>query len=60
MSELSKLIIQGRSQGYLLYSDVKTLLPEDASDPEQIASIVQMFKNMGIEVHKTAPGNTQK
>ncbi len=54
-SQLKILIDKGKEQGYLTYADVNDHLPEDVVDPEQIEGVVQMFNDMGIPVHETAP-----
>ncbi len=54
-SQLKLLIDKGKEQGYLTYADVNDHLPEDIVDPEQIEGVVQMFNDMGIPVHETAP-----
>jgi len=54
-SEIKTLIIKGKEQGYLTYSEVNDHLPDDIVDPEQIEDIIGMINDMGIEVHEMAP-----
>ena len=54
-SRIKDLIIKGKEQGYLTYSDVNDHLPEDVSDPDQVEDIIQNLTDMGISVFETAP-----
>ncbi len=54
-SQLKQLITKGKEQGFLTYSEVNDILPDDIVDPEQIEDIINMINDMGIEVHETAP-----
>ncbi|MBK9494096.1 MAG: RNA polymerase sigma factor RpoD [Alphaproteobacteria bacterium ADurb.BinA280] len=54
-SEIKQLIQKGREQGYLTYSEVNDLLPDDVVDSEQIEVIIGMINDMGITVHEVAP-----
>ncbi len=54
-SEIKKLIIRGKEQGYLTYAEVNDHLPDDIVDPEQIEDIIGMINDMGIQVHESAP-----
>ena len=54
-SEIKKLIIRGKEQGYLTYAEVNDHLPDDIVDPEQIEDIISMINDMGIQVHEQAP-----
>ncbi|HHQ40861.1 MAG TPA: RNA polymerase sigma factor RpoD [Chromatiales bacterium] len=54
-SQLKALIAKGKEQGYLTYAEVNDHLPDDVVDPEQIEDIIDMFNDMGISVHETAP-----
>ncbi|MEY3287957.1 MAG: hypothetical protein RLZZ419_199 [Pseudomonadota bacterium] len=54
-SQLKQLIAKGKMQGYLTYAEVNDHLPSDIVDPEQIEDIICMIKEMGIQVHETAP-----
>ncbi|HWS26741.1 MAG TPA: sigma-70 family RNA polymerase sigma factor, partial [Xanthomonadales bacterium] len=54
-SELKLLIVKGKEQGFLTYSEVNDILPDDIVDPEQIEDIINMINDMGIEVHEVAP-----
>lgn len=54
-SRIKDLLIKGREQGYLTYSEVNDYLPEDISDPDQVEDIIQMINDTGIRVYETAP-----
>ena len=54
-SRLKDLIVKGKDQGYLTYSEVNDHLPEDISDPDQVEDIIQMINDMGIQVFEVAP-----
>jgi len=54
-SQLKKLIIQGKEQGYLTYREINDHLPEDVHDTDQIEAVVGMINDMGIEVYDKAP-----
>ncbi|GBE10331.1 RNA polymerase sigma factor RpoD [bacterium BMS3Bbin12] len=54
-SQLKQLIIKGKEQGFLTYSEVNDFLPDDIVDPEQIEDVISMINDMGIEVHEVAP-----
>jgi len=55
VSGLKLLIIKGKEQGYLTYTEVNDHLPESIVDPEQIEEIVTMIGDMGIKVYEKAP-----
>ncbi len=52
---LKALIIKGKEQGYLTYTEVNDHLPDSIVDPEQIEEIVTMIGDMGIKVYEKAP-----
>ena len=52
---LKALIIKGKEQGYLTYTEVNDHLPDTIVDPEQIEEIVTMIGDMGIKVYEKAP-----
>jgi len=54
-SQLKKLIIQGKEQGYLTYREINDHLPEEVHDTDQIEAVVGMINDMGIEVYDKAP-----
>lgn len=54
-SQLKLLIAQGKEQGYLTFAEVNDSLPEDLVDADQIDDIIQMIKDMGIQVLDAAP-----
>ena len=53
MSELKKLIAKGKDQGYLIQSEILGLIPDDIIDPEQIEDILQMIRDMKIEIRES-------
>jgi len=52
---LNSLIIIGKDQGYLTYSEINDLLPEDLLTPEQIEPIVTILEELDIIVADEAP-----
>jgi RNA polymerase primary sigma factor len=54
-SQLKKLIIQGKEQGFLTYREINDHLPEDVHDTDQIEAVVNMINDMGIDVYDEAP-----
>src|SRR3989344_3267913 len=54
-SQLKKLIIQGKEQGFLTYREINDHLPEDVHDTDQIEAVVNMINDMGIQVFDEAP-----
>lgn len=48
MSELKKLIAKGKEQVEIL-----GLIPDDIIDPEQIEDILQMIRDMKIEIRES-------
>jgi RNA polymerase primary sigma factor len=55
-SELKNLIVLGKEQGYLTFSEINDYLPPDIVDAEQIEDIISMLNDdMGIKVYETPP-----
>ena len=54
-SELKRLILKGKEQGFLTYREINDHLPEDMNDTDQIESVVNMINDMGIEVFDSVP-----
>jgi len=54
-SQLKKLIIRGKEQGYLTYREINDHLPEEVHDTDQIENIVNMINDMGIDVVDQPP-----
>jgi RNA polymerase primary sigma factor len=54
-SELKKLILKGKEQGFLTYREINDHLPEDMHDTDQIESVVNMINDMGIDVFDHPP-----
>lgn len=54
-SELKRLIIKGREQGFLTYREINDHLPDDMNDTDQIEAVVNMINEMGIDVYDSVP-----
>jgi RNA polymerase primary sigma factor len=54
-SQLRKLIIQGKQQGFLTYREINDHLPEDVHATDQIEAVVNMINDMGIDVFDEPP-----
>jgi len=54
-SELKKLILKGKEQGFLTYREINDHLPEDMHDTDQIEAVVNMINDMGILVYDKPP-----
>ena len=54
-SELKKLILKGKEQGFLTYREINDHLPEDMHDTDQIEAVVNMINDMGISVYDKPP-----
>ncbi len=54
-SQIKLLIMKGKEQGYLTYSEVNDHLPNNLIEPEQLEDIISMINDMGINVYETAP-----
>ncbi|QCI26602.1 RNA polymerase sigma factor RpoD [Buchnera aphidicola (Thelaxes californica)] len=54
-SQLKILVLHGKEQGYLTYSEINDHLPEDLIDSAQIENIIHMINDMGIRVLEKAP-----
>ena len=54
-SELKKLILRGKEQGFLTYREINDHLPEDMHDTDQIEAVVNMINDMGIDVYDHPP-----
>ncbi len=52
---LKNLITIGKEQGYLTYSEINDLLPEDLLTPEQVEPIVTILEELDILVADEAP-----
>ena len=52
---LNSLITIGKEQGYLTYSEINDLLPEDLLTPEQVEPIVTILEELDILVADEAP-----
>ncbi|VFP87836.1 RNA polymerase sigma factor RpoD [Buchnera aphidicola (Cinara piceae)] len=53
-SQLKLLVSHGKEQGYLTYSEVHDHLPDEIIDSDQIKNIIQMIKDLGIQVVEEA------
>ncbi len=54
-SELKKLIVKGKKQGFLKFEDVNDHLPEALSDTESVEKIIDLLGDLDIEVHDYIP-----
>jgi len=54
-SELKRLILKGKEQGFLTYREINDHLPEDMHDTDQIEAVVNMINDMGIDVFDKPP-----
>ena len=54
-TELKRLIVKGKEQGFLTYREINDHLPEDMNDTDQIESVVNMINDMGIDVFDAVP-----
>ena len=54
-TELKRLILKGKEQGFLTYREINDHLPEDMNDTDQIESVVNMINDMGIDVFDAVP-----
>ncbi len=52
---LQKLIMVGKEQGYLTYSEINDILPEDLLTQDQIEPIVTILEELDIAVSDTVP-----
>ena len=51
-SGLRELVDKGKEQGFLTYTEINSMLPEDISDPDQVEETIQMLIDIGIEVQE--------
>ena len=56
---LQDLVVKGKKQGYLTYSEVTSLLPDEASGSEQLDSLIVALENSGIELCEQAPESAE-
>ncbi len=54
-TELKKLLLKGKEQGFLLYTELNDHLPDDIYDTDQFEVVVNMINDMGIEVMDQPP-----
>ncbi len=54
-SELKRLILRGKEQGFLTYPEISDQLSEDLYDADQLDAVIEMIADMGIEVLDHAP-----
>ena len=52
---INSLIKIGKEQGYLTYSEINNLLPQDLLTPEQVEPIVTILEELDIDVVAEAP-----
>jgi len=49
-SDLQKLVLKGKAQGFLTYAEITDHLPENMYDTDQIEAVVNMIYDMDIKV----------
>ena len=54
-SQLKRLILKGKEQGFLTYAEINDHLPDEMNDTDQIEVVVNMINDMGIEVYDKVP-----
>ena len=54
-SDLKRLIVKGKEQGFLTYREINDHLPDDMHDTDQIEDVVDMLIEMGIAVCDEPP-----
>jgi len=54
-TELQRLILKGREQGFLTYLEINDHLPDDMHDTDQIESLINTINDLGIDVLDSAP-----
>ena len=52
---LQKLIMVGKEKGYLTYSEINDILPEDLLTQEQVEPIVSILEELDFTVSDTVP-----
>ena len=52
---LQNLIMKGKERGYLTYSEINDMLPEDLLTPEQVEPIVTILEELDITVSDETP-----
>jgi len=50
LAAVTKLIAQGKDQGFLTYDEINAALPDDMLSPEQIDETLMLFDSKGIEI----------
>jgi RNA polymerase primary sigma factor len=48
--DLKQLVVTGRKQGFLTYDDVNPYLPDEASTPQKLESLIDALEKHGIEL----------
>ena len=54
-TRLKSLIVQGKERGFLTYAEINDHLPDEMLQTDQLATIVGMINDMGIQVYDEAP-----
>ena len=54
-TRLKSLIVQGKERGFLTYAEINDHLPDEMLQTDQLATIVGMIHDMGIQVYDEAP-----
>lgn len=56
--DLRALVVKGREQGYLTYTEVTSYLPDEANTPEKIDELIVALEKNGIELTDNPPVET--
>ena len=51
---IKELLLLGKEQGYLTYTDVNDYLPDEITDPDRIEEVIQMINSVGVKVFDRA------
>ncbi|MCD6569157.1 MAG: RNA polymerase sigma factor RpoD [Deltaproteobacteria bacterium] len=54
--EVQKLIVMGKSKGYLTYDEINNVLPDDMVAPDEIEDVMNLFSEMDIQLVDTDAG----
>ena len=54
-AKLRELIVRGKEQGFLTYTEISDYLPDELSDPDQLEDIISTINDMDIVVCENMP-----
>ena len=55
LARIQELLLLGKEQGYLTYSDINDHLPDQFTDEERIEEVIKTINEMGVQVFETPP-----